>query len=41
MYLQWKAHDELILSVAWNPTNNLILSGSEDGFYKVIFIFNL
>lgn len=33
--LQWKAHEGLILSVAWNANNNLILSGAEDGFSKV------
>ncbi|GIX75577.1 intraflagellar transport protein 80 homolog [Caerostris extrusa] len=33
--LQWKAHDGLILKVAWNPSNNLIVSGGEDCKYKV------
>jgi hypothetical protein len=34
-FLQWKAHDNLILCTAWNANNNLIISGSEDGFTKV------
>lgn len=33
--LQWKAHDGLILKVAWNASNNLIVSGGEDCKYKV------
>ncbi|KAG8180211.1 hypothetical protein JTE90_016488 [Oedothorax gibbosus] len=33
--LQWKAHDGLILKVAWNPCNNTIVSGGEDCKYKV------
>ncbi|XP_042903024.1 intraflagellar transport protein 80 homolog [Parasteatoda tepidariorum] len=33
--LQWRAHDGLILKVAWNPSNNLIISGGEDCKYKV------
>uniref|UniRef100_T1J418 Uncharacterized protein n=1 Tax=Strigamia maritima TaxID=126957 RepID=T1J418_STRMM len=33
--IQWKAHEGLILKVAWNPNNNLILSGAEDCRYKV------
>mmetsp|Transcript_9747 Transcript_9747/g.36287 ORF Transcript_9747/g.36287 Transcript_9747/m.36287 type:complete len:855 (-) Transcript_9747:37-2601(-) len=33
--LQWKAHDALVLCVDWNPLSNLIVSGSEDGKYKV------
>nr|CAD7260712.1 unnamed protein product [Timema shepardi] len=32
---RWKAHDGLILKVAWNPSNNLIVSGGEDCRYKV------
>ncbi|XP_063236778.1 intraflagellar transport protein 80 homolog isoform X2 [Bacillus rossius redtenbacheri] len=32
---RWKAHDGLILKVAWNPSNNLIISGGEDCRYKV------
>nr|CAD7424961.1 unnamed protein product [Timema monikensis] len=32
---RWKAHDGLILKVAWNPSNNLIVSGGEDCHYKV------
>lgn len=32
---QWKAHEGLILKVAWNPSNNLIVSGGEDCRYKV------
>ncbi|XP_074657644.1 intraflagellar transport protein 80 homolog [Tubulanus polymorphus] len=33
--LTWKAHDGLILTLDWNPVNNLILSGAEDCKYKV------
>lgn len=32
---QWKAHDSLVLCVDWNPLSGLIISGSEDGKYKV------
>ncbi|GLG95764.1 F-box-like/WD repeat-containing protein ebi [Gryllus bimaculatus] len=32
---KWKAHDGIILKVAWNPSNNLIVSGGEDCRYKV------
>ena len=32
---QWKAHDSLILTLDWSPTNNLIVSGGEDRKYKV------
>ncbi|CAN7997549.1 unnamed protein product [Ixodes pacificus] len=32
---QWKSHDGLVLAVAWNTNNNLILSGSEDCKYKL------
>ncbi|KAK6619099.1 hypothetical protein RUM44_003481 [Polyplax serrata] len=32
---RWKAHDGLILKVAWNQKNNLIVSGGEDCKYKV------
>eukprot|EP00731_Ephydatia_muelleri_P030250 Em0021g773a len=32
---QWKAHDSLILTLDWSPTNNLIISGGEDRKYKV------
>ncbi|KAF9804241.1 hypothetical protein SFRURICE_020669 [Spodoptera frugiperda] len=32
---KWKAHEGLILCVAWNANNNLILSGSEDGYSKI------
>ncbi|KAJ4443900.1 hypothetical protein ANN_05687 [Periplaneta americana] len=31
----WRAHDGLILKVAWNPSNSLIVSGGEDCRYKV------
>ncbi|KAK2191278.1 hypothetical protein NP493_56g04017 [Ridgeia piscesae] len=31
----WKAHEGVILKVAWNPVNNLILSAGEDCKYKV------
>lgn len=33
--VQWKAHDGLILAVAWNTNNSMIISGSEDCRYKV------
>jgi intraflagellar transport protein 80 len=36
---QWKAHDGLILKVAWNPSNNLIISGGEDCRYKVSYLY--
>ncbi|XP_034840469.1 intraflagellar transport protein 80 homolog [Maniola hyperantus] len=32
---KWKAHDGIILCIAWNANNNLIISGSEDGFSKI------
>ncbi|CAG9566558.1 unnamed protein product [Danaus chrysippus] len=32
---KWKAHEGVILCVAWNANNNLILSGSEDGYSKI------
>ncbi|KAH9642795.1 hypothetical protein HF086_010448 [Spodoptera exigua] len=35
LLFQWKAHEGLILCVAWNANNNLILSGSEDGYSKI------
>lgn len=35
LIFQWKAHEGLILCIAWNSNNNLILSGSEDGYSKV------
>nr|KAG5699070.1 hypothetical protein BaRGS_017753 [Batillaria attramentaria] len=31
----WKAHEGVILTIDWNPVNNLILSGAEDCRYKV------
>ncbi|CAG9784087.1 unnamed protein product [Diatraea saccharalis] len=31
---KWKAHEGLIICTAWNANNNLIISGSEDGFIK-------
>ncbi|XP_045128913.1 intraflagellar transport protein 80 homolog [Portunus trituberculatus] len=33
--IQWKAHDGVILKVAWNPNTGLILSGGEDTKYRV------
>ncbi|XP_037779617.1 intraflagellar transport protein 80 homolog [Penaeus monodon] len=33
--IQWKAHDGVILKVAWNPNTGLILSGGEDTRYRV------
>ena len=35
VFLQWKAHEGVILTVDWNPVNNLIVSGAEDCKYKV------
>jgi intraflagellar transport protein 80 len=32
---KWKAHEGTVLQVDWNPINNLIVSGGEDGRYKV------
>ena len=32
---QWKAHDSVILIVAWSLKSNLIASGSEDCRYKI------
>ncbi|PAA76732.1 hypothetical protein BOX15_Mlig022764g2, partial [Macrostomum lignano] len=31
----WKAHENLVLKVDWNPINNLIVSGAEDCRYKL------
>jgi len=36
-FFQWKAHDGIILKVAWNPSNNLIISGGEDCRYRVSY----
>eukprot|EP00994_Dinema_validum_P002678 NODE_159_length_2317_cov_91.151675_g113_i0.p1 GENE.NODE_159_length_2317_cov_91.151675_g113_i0~~NODE_159_length_2317_cov_91.151675_g113_i0.p1 ORF type:complete len:752 (-),score=174.38 NODE_159_length_2317_cov_91.151675_g113_i0:3-2258(-) len=33
--LQWKAHDGVVLQVDWSPVTNMIVSGAEDGRYKV------
>lgn len=33
--LQWRAHEGFVLAVDWNPLTNLIVSGSDDGKYKV------
>lgn len=33
--MQWKAHEAIILQVDWSPVTNLIVSGAEDGRYKV------
>mmetsp|Transcript_35722 Transcript_35722/g.63833 ORF Transcript_35722/g.63833 Transcript_35722/m.63833 type:complete len:770 (-) Transcript_35722:267-2576(-) len=33
--LQWKAHEGVVLQVDWSPVTNLIVSGGEDGRYKV------
>ena len=35
LFLQWKAHEGIILTIDWNPVNNLIVSGGEDCKYKV------
>ncbi|XP_026314438.1 intraflagellar transport protein 80 homolog [Hyposmocoma kahamanoa] len=32
---KWKAHEGIVLCVAWNANNNLIISGAEDGFSKI------
>ncbi|KAL0124329.1 hypothetical protein PUN28_006277 [Cardiocondyla obscurior] len=32
---KWHAHDNLILTACWNPTNGLIVSGGEDCRYKI------
>ncbi|XP_014368512.2 intraflagellar transport protein 80 homolog [Papilio machaon] len=32
---KWWAHESVILSVGWNASNNLIVSGDEDGYIKV------
>ena len=32
---KWKAHDELVTCVDWNPANKLIISGGEDKKYKI------
>ncbi|CAH2067408.1 unnamed protein product, partial [Iphiclides podalirius] len=37
---KWWAHDAVILSTAWNATNNLIISGDEDGCVKQL-IFSI
>ncbi|CAG0899667.1 unnamed protein product [Darwinula stevensoni] len=33
--MEWKAHDELILKLAWSALNGLILSGAEDCRYRL------
>ena len=33
--IQWKAHEGVVLTVDWNPVNNMIVSGGEDMKYKV------
>ncbi|XP_064456639.1 intraflagellar transport protein 80 homolog isoform X1 [Ornithodoros turicata] len=33
--VQWKAHEALVLCIAWNINSNLILSGAEDCKYKL------
>jgi intraflagellar transport protein 80 len=33
--IEWKAHEGVILKIAWNSNNNLIISGGEDCRYKV------
>lgn len=35
LFLQWKAHDGVVLKVDWNSINNIIISGGEDCKYKV------
>lgn len=32
---QWKAHNRVILCADWSRMNNLIVTGAEDGLYKV------
>jgi intraflagellar transport protein 80 len=34
-HTKWKAHDAAVLKVDWNPVNDMIVSGGEDGRYKV------
>jgi intraflagellar transport protein 80 len=34
-HTKWKAHDAAVLKVDWNAVNDLIVSGGEDGRYKV------
>lgn len=38
LIFQWWAHESLILSVGWNASNNLIVSGDEDGYIKVNYV---
>lgn len=33
--IQWTAHDGAVLAVDWSPVHNKIVSGGEDGRYKV------
>eukprot|EP00762_Andalucia_godoyi_P007615 ANDGO_00753.mRNA.1 Protein HIR1 len=33
--IQWKAHDGCVLALDWSPVNQKIVSGGEDGRYKV------
>lgn len=33
--IKWRAHDELILCVAWSAANDMIVSGGEDGRYRL------
>jgi intraflagellar transport protein 80 len=33
--IKWKAHDVTVLTVDWNPINNLIITAGEDCRYKV------
>lgn len=34
-YLQWQAHEGIILTVSWNQFHGLIISGGEDCRHKV------
>lgn len=33
--IKWKAHEGSVLAVDWSPVTNLVVSGGEDGRYKV------
>jgi intraflagellar transport protein 80 len=35
---QWKAHEEAINDIDWNPSNRYIISGAEDCRYKVNYL---
>ncbi|KAJ8958887.1 hypothetical protein NQ318_019655 [Aromia moschata] len=35
LYFQWKAHEGLVLCLAWSAASELIVSGGEDCKYRV------